>query len=90
MDRTAVSRQSPRCRNYYHARETAGLDADNMIKPILDALTGVVYADDCQATHITARNVRLTDGRNSHISAFVAMELARRREFLHVMVEEDR
>ncbi len=75
---------------YYHERETAGLDADNMIKPILDALTGVVYADDRQATQITARTVRLIDGRDPDISAFVAMELARRREFLHVMVEEDR
>jgi crossover junction endodeoxyribonuclease RusA len=75
---------------YYHARETAGLDGDNMVKPILDALIGIVYDDDRQATHITARSVRLRDGHNSKLGAMTAMELTRGRDFLHIRVEEDR
>jgi crossover junction endodeoxyribonuclease RusA len=74
---------------YYHIRETAGLDADNMIKPILDALIGVVYVDDRQATHITARNVRLVDGRDRNFGELVGLEFSRGRDFLHVLIEED-
>ena len=33
---------------YYH--DSAPLDVDNMLKPILDALIGVVYVDDKQLT----------------------------------------
>jgi crossover junction endodeoxyribonuclease RusA len=33
---------------YYH--EGAPLDVDNMLKPIQDALCGIVYADDSQLT----------------------------------------
>lgn len=76
---------------YYHEGETAHLDNDNMIKPILDALIGVVYADDRQATHIEARSVNLNDAsRFARVGALVALELTRRREFLHVRIEEER
>lgn len=75
---------------YYHVREAAGLDADNMIKPILDALIGVVYVDDRQATHIAARSVRLNDGRALDVSASVGLEFSRGLEFLHILIEEDR
>ena len=75
---------------YYHDREAARLDADNMIKPILDALVGIVYVDDRQATHVTARVIRLLDGRIPDLTALVAREVTRGREFLHVLIEEDR
>ncbi len=75
---------------YYHDRESAGLDADNMIKPILDALIGVVYDDDRQATHITARSVRLVDGRAPNFIPLLRGEFTRGRDFLHVWIEEDR
>jgi crossover junction endodeoxyribonuclease RusA len=90
LGRTSVSREARVVITYYHEREAARLDTDNMIKPILDALIGVVYVDDRQATHITARSVSLRAGRYSQIGALVAVELTRRRELLHVVVEEDR
>lgn len=30
-------------------------DIDNVIRPVLNACTGVVYADDCQVAEVTAR-----------------------------------
>lgn len=75
---------------YYHEGEIAHLDSDNMIKPILDAITGLVYADDRQATHIEARSVNLGAAtRLAHVGALVAKELTRRREFVHVWIEEE-
>ena len=76
---------------YYHEGETAHLDGDNMIKPILDALTGLIYADDRQASHIEARNVNLlAAGCLPHVSSVVAKGLARGGEFLHVWIDEER
>lgn len=75
---------------YYHEGETARLDNDNMIKPILDALIDVVYADDRQAAHIEARSVNLLDGRQWRVGALVASALTRGGEFLHVRIEEVR
>lgn len=62
--RTAAARhwrEAPFRRNvrvvvtYYHPHKFARLDTDNMVKPILDALIGVVYFDDRQASHIQVR-----------------------------------
>lgn len=76
---------------YYHEGETAHLDNDNMVKPILDALIGVVYADDRQATHIEARSVNLlAASRIPDTGAMVAKELKRAGEFLHIWIEEER
>lgn len=75
---------------YYHEGETARLDNDNMVKPILDALIGVVYSDDRQASHIEARSVNLRNARHRHVGAVVAKELTRRGEFLHVLIREER
>ena len=38
---------------YYFKR--GSLDVDNMPKPILDALNGLVYADDSQVTDLVCR-----------------------------------
>jgi crossover junction endodeoxyribonuclease RusA len=45
---------------YFH--DTAPLDVDNMIKPIQDALCGVIYADDSQVadTHGSRRDLNGT------------------------------
>ena len=38
-----------------HFFEGAPADVDNMVKPILDAMKGFVYADDCQVTDLVSR-----------------------------------
>jgi crossover junction endodeoxyribonuclease RusA len=35
---------------YYHEKEVVLIDHDNMIKPIQDALSGLVYLNDRQIT----------------------------------------
>jgi Holliday junction resolvase RusA-like endonuclease len=44
---------------YFHLGTTT-IDLDNMAKPILDALNGLVYADDRQLSQMTVRKTQLT------------------------------
>jgi hypothetical protein len=37
---------------YVHSSEVTDIDVDNIIKPIADALSSVVYDDDCQITDV--------------------------------------
>ncbi len=71
---------------YYYA--DAPLDTDNMIKPIQDALKGVVYADDDQVTDVRA-GVRSLDGtfKVRGMSEVLAGAFVTGREFVHVRVE---
>ena len=39
-----------------------GLDVDNMLKPILDALKGVVYQDDNEVSQVIERKTELVRG----------------------------
>ncbi len=76
---------------YYHEGATARLDGDNMIKPILDAMSGTVYVDDRQAARIEARSVNLlAAGRLPRVRALIAAQLTLPGEFLHIWVDEER
>lgn len=72
---------------YYYVGES--LDVDNMIKPIQDALRGLVYDDDHIVTDCLGRK-RDLDGsfRIKGMSTVLAEGFCRGREFLHVRVEE--
>jgi Holliday junction resolvase RusA-like endonuclease len=75
----------------HYLDKLARLDADNMVKPILDAMTGVVYHDDRQASHIEVRSVNLDlgyTGRN--VGKLLATKLMAGGEFLHIRVEQER
>ncbi len=69
--------------------EGASLDVDNMIKPIQDALNGLVYADDKQVSDAVGRK-RDLDGsfRIKGMSPVLAEGFCRGNEFLHIRVEE--
>lgn len=73
---------------YYHDGVSVRMDNDNMLKPIQDALIGLVYADDRQ---ITDTQVRKTDINGSFyvrgISPVLAEGFSNGREFLYVRVE---
>jgi len=45
-----------------HFYKRGSLDVDNMIKPILDAVTNVIFVDDSQVTQVLARKTELTTG----------------------------
>ena len=74
---------------YYFIDES--LDVDNMPKPILDALNGLVYADDRQITDLVCRKRdRNRDLRFDNPSTLLVDTLARSRQFLHITVANAR
>ena len=67
------------------------MDVDNIPKPVLDALIGLVYHNDSQVTDILCRKREL-DPRLSIPERSPILELAldHGSEFLHVVIEEAR
>jgi hypothetical protein len=74
---------------YYHKGATVLLDTDNMLKPIQDALNGLVYADDRQITDLAVRKTTIggafvvCGAPEILLQAFSVGEA-----FLHVRVEQ--
>jgi hypothetical protein len=64
-------------------------DVDNIIKPIQDALKGLVYIDDGQVTDVVVRKRSLERGLTVEDPSEVLAEgFDRGREFLYVVVRE--
>jgi len=74
---------------YYHDGAAVRLDLDNTIKPIQDALNGLVYDDDRQITDAQLRKTNL-DGsfRVRGMSAVLAQAFVGGVEFVHVRIED--
>lgn len=74
---------------YYHDGPSVSIDDDNMVKPIRDALNGLVYQDD---NLIVDTRIRKTDLNGSFkargMSPVLAEGFIRDREFIYVRVEE--
>ena len=69
--------------------DSAPLDVDNIVKPIQDALIGLVYYDDDQITEVNARKRNLNGSfRVRDVSPAVADGFVRGRGFVHILVEE--
>ena len=70
--------------NFY---ETAAPDVDNIVKPIQDALIGLVYHDDNQITDCNTRK-RKIDGafRVKGLSRALADGFVQYKDFVHVKV----
>lgn len=67
----------------------AAVDLDNLTKPFLDALKGLVYVDDNQVTDLIVRKRDLGhDLRLVDPSPVLAQGLEQGSEFLYVMVRE--
>lgn len=65
-----------------------GMDVDNIVKPIQDALKGLVYFDDSQVTDMLSRKRDLSGSFVlNDVSRTLAEGLTRGSEFLHIMVE---
>jgi hypothetical protein len=75
---------------YYHDGEHVRIDNDNLVKPIQDALIGLIYQDDRLITGTTVRKTSL-DGRFRvrRMSRVLADAFVDGREFLHIRVDED-
>ncbi len=65
------------------------MDVDNLPKPILDSLKGLVYLDDEQVTDILCRKRNLNSNlRLENPSSVLAEGFSRGNEFLYIIVEE--
>ena len=63
------------------------IDVDNIVKPIQDALIGLVYVDDVQITDVLVRKRDLSGNfKIENITPTLAEGFARGNEFLHVVV----
>ena len=67
------------------------MDVDNIPKPVLDALIGLVYHDDSQVTDILCRRRKLDPALDMpKRSPILELALDHGSEFLHVIIEEAR
>jgi crossover junction endodeoxyribonuclease RusA len=64
------------------------VDVDNIPKPILDALKGLVYLDDHQVTDILCRKRNLNSNlRIENPTAVLAEGLSSGNQFLYIVIE---
>ncbi len=66
------------------------MDVDNLPKPILDALKGLVYSDDGQVSDLLCRKRDLNGDLRIHNPSSVLLETLRNSEqFLHITVNNE-
>jgi len=64
------------------------LDSERIIKPVLDALNGIIYDDDYQIADLDSRRRNLNGSfRVKGMSVALAEGFCKGEEFLHVMVD---
>ncbi|CAN5563726.1 hypothetical protein BH10CHL1_BH10CHL1_07220 [soil metagenome] len=73
---------------YYHDGVAVRIDNDNMVKPIQDALNGLVYEDDRQITDIQVRKTDINGSfRVRGMSPVLADAFIKGKEFLYICIE---
>lgn len=77
----------PICVEITHFYEGAPADVDNIAKPILDSLKGVLYTDDDQVTDLICRRRPLAGPyKIESLSSSLADAIKEEREFLHIRI----
>jgi hypothetical protein len=71
---------------YYFHRGKRGIDADNLSKPVLDALSGIVYQDDSQVMLRIVAKIALDVDAYELIQSGIAP--ARYRRLIELIAEE--
>ena len=78
--------------HYYdapHGDENFVPDSDNIVKPVRDALNGVIYVDDYQITDFVSRRRNLNASfRVKGMSPALAEGFCKGEEFLHILIEQ--
>lgn len=73
---------------YYHEEAVVRLDDDNMLKPIQDALIGLIFADDAQITDAQVRKSPIEEPiRARHASRVLLEAFAVGQPFVHVIID---
>jgi hypothetical protein len=74
---------------YYHEGESTSLDSDNLLKPIQDALNGLVYADDVQVVDTAVRRTSIDQPIVARrASRVLLMGFHTGEPFVHVIIDE--
>jgi hypothetical protein len=74
---------------YFHRHAASGVDVDNMSKPILDALEGIVIEDDGFVVQLTARRTKLAgDLEIRNVSPELARGLDSFEDFVFVRISD--
>jgi Holliday junction resolvase RusA-like endonuclease len=68
--------------------DATSIDVDNIPKPIIDALRGLVFMDDNQVTDMICRKRNLKEVLIENPSAVLAEGLSRGKDFLYIVVED--
>lgn len=67
--------------------DAVGMDVDNIIKPIQDAMIGLAYVDDDQVTDVLVRKRDLSGNfKIENMTPILAEGFARGNEFLHIVI----
>ena len=73
---------------YYHEGFAVLIDNDNMLKPIQDALSQLIYTDDRLITDTIIRKTPIDGPIHARgLSLVLLRAFSRGREFLHVQVD---
>lgn len=73
---------------YYHDGTYVRIDNDNLIKPIQDALNGLIYADDAQITDTTIRKTDINGRfRVRGMSPVLARGFIQGEEFIYIHIQ---
>jgi crossover junction endodeoxyribonuclease RusA len=73
---------------FYEGKESKILDVDNMLKPILDALNGLVYIDDKQVTDVIGKKRDINGTFNlQNASPLLRTSLTKGIEFVYVQIQ---
>jgi hypothetical protein len=73
---------------YYYDGSTGRMDNDNLLKPIQDALIGLVYRDDNQITDSAVRRTSINGAFFVRGMPYILLEgFARGQEFVYLKVE---
>jgi crossover junction endodeoxyribonuclease RusA len=62
-------------------------DLDNIIKPILDALNGLVYIDDKQITDIQAKKRAINEALPENLLDILAEGIRNDKSFVYILVD---
>lgn len=69
--------------------DSIAMDVDNIVKPIQDAIIGLVYIDDDQVTDVLVRKRYLLGNfQEKGLTTILEEGFARKNEFLYIVVTE--
>lgn len=74
--------------SYYHEKKTVRIDTDNLVKPIQNALIGLIYQDDGWITDTVVRKTGINGLFYVRGASMVLLEaFSKGKAFVHIVVD---